>query len=34
VALALDSERVRRQLGGRPPGRTVYVPDRLVNLVV
>jgi leucyl-tRNA synthetase len=34
VALALESHRVRRQLGGRPPGRTVYVPDRLVNLVV
>ena len=23
-----------RQLGGRPPDRTVYVPDSLVNLVV
>jgi len=34
LALAMDSERVRRQLAGRAPRRTVYVPDRLVNLVV
>jgi leucyl-tRNA synthetase len=34
LALALDSDRVRRQLAGRAPLRTVYVPDRLVNLVV
>jgi leucyl-tRNA synthetase len=34
LALAMESERVRRQLAGRTPRRTVYVPDRLVNLVV
>jgi leucyl-tRNA synthetase len=34
LALAMDSERVRRRLAGRAPRRTVYVPDRLVNLVV
>ena len=34
LALAMESERVRRQLAGRTLRRTVYVPDRLVNLVV
>jgi leucyl-tRNA synthetase len=34
LALAMDSERVRRQLAGRAPVRTVYLPDRLLNLVV
>jgi leucyl-tRNA synthetase len=34
VALALTSEQVRRHLGGRSPRGAVYVPDRLVNLLV
>jgi leucyl-tRNA synthetase len=33
VALALQSERVRRHLGGRQPRDAVFVPDRLVNLL-
>jgi leucyl-tRNA synthetase len=33
LELALESENVRRHLGGRRPREVVYVPDRLVNLV-
>jgi leucyl-tRNA synthetase len=34
LELALASENVRRHLGGRRPRQTVFVPDRLLNLVV
>ncbi len=34
VAMALASERVRRHLEGRQPRQVVFVPDRIVNLVV
>jgi leucyl-tRNA synthetase len=34
VALALDADPVARLLDGRPPRQVVYVPDRLVNLVL
>ncbi len=34
VALALGSERVQAHLGGAEPGRTIVVPDKLVNIVV
>ena len=33
VALAVARERVAEALGGRPPGRVVYVPGRMLNLV-
>jgi leucyl-tRNA synthetase len=33
-ALALGSERVREHLGGKEPAKVIYVPGRLVNLVV
>ena len=33
-ALALASERVQRHLGRRPIKRLIYVPNRLVNLVI
>jgi leucyl-tRNA synthetase len=33
LELALRSDKVRRHLDGRPPRDTVYVPDRLINLV-
>jgi leucyl-tRNA synthetase len=32
--LALRSEAVRRHLGGKQPARVIYVPERLVNVVV
>jgi leucyl-tRNA synthetase len=32
-ALALASEKVRRQLGGADPRKVIVVPDRLVNIV-
>ena len=32
-ALALASEKVRRQLGGAAPRKVIVVPDRLVNIV-
>ncbi len=32
-ALALASEKVRRQLGGATPRKVIVVPDRLVNIV-
>jgi len=32
-ALALASEKVRRQLGGSAPRKVIVVPDRLVNIV-
>jgi leucyl-tRNA synthetase len=34
VAMALASERVRRHLDGREPRQVVFVPDRVVNLVI
>jgi leucyl-tRNA synthetase len=34
LARALEDESVRRHLNGRQPKRHVYVPDRLLNLVV
>jgi len=34
VAMALESERVRRHLNGRQPRKVVFVPDRVVNLVL
>jgi leucyl-tRNA synthetase len=34
VAMALASERVRRHLDGRQPRQVVFVPDRVVNLVL
>jgi leucyl-tRNA synthetase len=34
VALALDVDAVARLLDSRPPRQVVYVPDRLVNLVL
>jgi leucyl-tRNA synthetase len=34
VAMALASERVRRHLDGREPRQVVFVPDRVVNLVL
>ena len=34
LRLALASENVQRHLRGRPPRDAVYVPDRLLNLVV
>jgi leucyl-tRNA synthetase len=34
VAMALASERVRRHLDGRQPRQVVFVPDRVVNLVI
>jgi len=33
-ALALASDKVRRQLGDSPPRKVIVVPDRLVNIVV
>jgi leucyl-tRNA synthetase len=33
-AVALQDERVKKYLGGRPPQRMVLVPTRLINLVV
>jgi leucyl-tRNA synthetase len=33
LELALQSEAVRRHLGGRRPRDVVYVPDRLINLI-
>jgi leucyl-tRNA synthetase len=33
LALALRSDNVRRHLDGRPPTDSVYVQDRLINLV-
>ena len=33
-ALALGSQKVQRHLGGRPIKRTIYVPGRLLNLLV
>jgi leucyl-tRNA synthetase len=33
VELALESDNVRRHLDGRRPRDTVYVPDRLINLI-
>jgi leucyl-tRNA synthetase len=33
-ALALGSEKVQRQLGGKPPRKVIVVPDRLVNIVL
>jgi leucyl-tRNA synthetase len=32
-ALALGSEKVRRQLAGATPRKVIVVPDRLVNIV-
>jgi leucyl-tRNA synthetase len=32
-ALALSSEKVRRQLAGSTPRKVIVVPDRLVNIV-
>jgi leucyl-tRNA synthetase len=32
-ALALASDKVRRQLGDSPPRKVIVVPDRLVNIV-
>jgi leucyl-tRNA synthetase len=32
-ALALASDKVRRQLGDTPPRKVIVVPDRLVNIV-
>jgi len=32
--MALASERVRRHLDGRQPRQVVFVPDRVVNLVL
>jgi leucyl-tRNA synthetase len=32
-ALALASERVKANLGGRAPKKVVYVPGKLINLV-
>ena len=32
-ALALASDKVQRQLGGKPPRKIIVVPDRLVNIV-
>jgi leucyl-tRNA synthetase len=34
LALALESERVRRHLDGRQPRQVVFVPDRVLNLVL
>ncbi|MDQ3167581.1 MAG: leucine--tRNA ligase [Chloroflexota bacterium] len=34
VALAMASERVRSVVGGEPPKRVIYVPGKLVNIVV
>jgi leucyl-tRNA synthetase len=33
-ALALQSEAVQRYLGGKPPRQIIYVPRRLVSIVV
>jgi leucyl-tRNA synthetase len=33
-ALALASEKVARQLEGKPPRKVIVVPDRLVNIVI
>ena len=33
-AAALDSENVKTYLGGKPPKKVIYVPGRLVNIVV
>ncbi len=33
-AMALQSEAVQRQLGGKPPRKVIVVPGRLVNIVV
>ncbi len=33
-AVALESEAVRRHLGGKPPRKLIYVPGKLVNVVV
>jgi leucyl-tRNA synthetase len=32
--LVLGRERVREQLGDRAPARVIYVPGRLINIVV
>jgi leucyl-tRNA synthetase len=32
--LALASPKVKAALEGREPGRTIFVPDRLVNFVM
>ena len=32
--LALKSEAVTRHLGGKPPRKVIYVPDKLVSIVV
>jgi leucyl-tRNA synthetase len=32
-ALALSSEKIRRQLDGATPRKVIVVPDRLVNIV-
>ncbi|MBV9647651.1 MAG: hypothetical protein JO043_09320 [Candidatus Eremiobacteraeota bacterium] len=34
VALALRAPAVSKHLGGRSPHKQVYVPDKLLNLVV
>ena len=31
---ALEDEKIQRQLSGNPPKRIVYVPGRLINIVV
>ncbi|MCS6802117.1 MAG: leucine--tRNA ligase [Chloroflexota bacterium] len=32
--LALASERVQRHLDGKPPSKVIYVPNRLINIVI
>ena len=34
TALAMDSEAIARFVGDKPPKRVIYVPGRLINVVV
>ena len=34
LGIALQSENVRRHLDGRRPKQVVFVPDRLINLLI